>query len=184
MRRTPIVLTATVAGVAGVLAFHTSPTHLGTLPAASAPTDNPTTSNGTTGTGGSQNTTTGKGTKASSHKARPSASATATGTGTRTGTGTGTKTVNGPSVNYSFGVLSVSVTVNLSTRKIVKVGIASLEDDGSFRSEMIDQQAIPILEQEALQAQTANIQSVSGASFTSSGFQQSLQGALHTLGLA
>jgi uncharacterized protein with FMN-binding domain len=178
MRRTPIVLTATVAGVAGVLAFHTSPTHLGTLPAASAPTDNPTTSNGTTGTGGSQNTTTGKGTKASSHKARPSASATATGTGT------GTKTVNGPSVNYSFGVLSVSVTVNLSTRKIVKVGIASLEDDGSFRSEMIDQQAIPILEQEALQAQTANIQSVSGASFTSSGFQQSLQGALHTLGLA
>lgn len=178
MRRTPIVLTATVAGVAGVLAFHTSPTHLGTLPAASAPTDNPTTSNGTTGTGGSQNTTTGKGTKAAGHKATPSASATATGTGT------GTKTVNGPSVNYSFGVLSVSVTVNLSTRKIVKVGIASLEDDGSFRSEMIDQQAIPILEQEALQAQTANIQSVSGASFTSSGFQQSLQGALHTLGLA
>jgi uncharacterized protein with FMN-binding domain len=180
MRRTPIVLTATVAGVAGVLAFHTSPTHLGTLPAASAPTDNPTVSNGTTGTGGSQNTTTGKGTKATSHKARPSASASATGTGT----GTGTKTVNGPSVNYSFGVLSVAVTVNLSTRKIVKVGIASLEDDGSFRSEMIDQQAIPILEQEALQAQTANIQSVSGASFTSSGFQQSLQGALHTLGLA
>ena len=182
MRRTPIVLTATVAGVAGVLAFHTSPTHLGTLPAASAPTDNPTTSNGTTGTGGSHNTTTGKGTKATGHKATPSASATSTGTGT--GTGTGTKTVNGPSVNYSFGVLSVAVTVNLSTRKIVKVGIASLEDDGSFRSEMIDQQAIPILEQEALQAQTANIQSVSGASFTSSGFQQSLQGALHTLGLA
>jgi uncharacterized protein with FMN-binding domain len=178
MRRTPIVLTATVAGVAGVLAFHTSPTHLGTLPAASAPTDNPTTSNGTTGTGGSHNTTTGKGTKATGHKATPSASASATGTGT------GTKTVNGPSVNYSFGVLSVAVTVNLSTRKIVKVGIASLEDDGSFRSEMIDQQAIPILEQEALQAQTANIQSVSGASFTSSGFQQSLQGALHTLGLA
>ena len=143
-----------------------------------AATDNPTTSNGTTGTGGSHNTTTGKGTKATGHKATPSASATGTGTGT------GTKTVNGPSVNYSFGVLSVAVTVNLSTRKIVKVGIASLEDDGSFRSEMIDQQAIPILEQEALQAQTANIQSVSGASFTSSGFQQSLQGALHTLGLA
>src|SRR5580700_4910275 len=108
MRRTPIVLTATVAGVAGVLAFHTSPTHLGTLPAASAPTDNPTTSNGTTGTGGSHNTTTGKGTKATGHKATPSASATGTGTGT------GTKTVNGPSVNYSFGVLSVAVTVNLS----------------------------------------------------------------------
>jgi uncharacterized protein with FMN-binding domain len=180
MRRTPIVLTATVAGVAGVLAFHTSPSHLGTLPAASAPTDNPTAGNGTTGTGtgGNNNTTTGKGTKATSHKATPSA-----GTSSAS-TGSGTKTVNGPSVNYSFGVLSVSVTVNLSTHKIVKVGIASLEDDGSFRSEMIDQQAIPILEQEALQAQTANIQSVSGASFTSSGFQQSLQGALTTLGLA
>jgi uncharacterized protein with FMN-binding domain len=50
------------------------------------------------------------------------------------------------------------------------------------RSQLIDQQAIPILEQEAMQAQSANIQGVSGASYTSAGFQQSLQAALQTLG--
>jgi uncharacterized protein with FMN-binding domain len=50
------------------------------------------------------------------------------------------------------------------------------------RSQSIDQQAIPLLEQEAMQAQSANIQGVSGASYTSAGFEQSLQAALHTLG--
>ena len=42
---------------------------------------------------------------------------------------------------------------------------------------------ITILEQEALRAQSANIQGVSGASYTSAGFAQSLQSALHSLGM-
>jgi uncharacterized protein with FMN-binding domain len=88
--------------------------------------------------------------------------------------------VDGPAVDYNFGVLSVSVTV--SGGRITKVGIASIDDGGMSRSQAIDQQAIPILEQEALQAQSANIQGVSGASYTSAGFEQSLQAALHTLG--
>ena len=69
-----------------------------------------------------------------------------------------------------------------SGTKILKVGIASIDDGGNPRSESIDQQAIPILEQEAMQAQGANIQGVSGASYTSAGFTQSLQSALHSLG--
>jgi uncharacterized protein with FMN-binding domain len=40
-----------------------------------------------------------------------------------------------------------------------------------------------MLEQQAVQAQSANIQGVSGASYTSAGFQQSLQSALGKLGL-
>jgi ferredoxin-NADP reductase len=60
---------------------------------------------------------------------------------------------------------------------------ASLDDGGNPRSQMIDQQAIPVLEQEALQAQSASIQGVSGASYTSAGFAQSLQAALHQLGV-
>jgi len=78
--------------------------------------------------------------------------------------------------------LSVSVTV--SGKKITKVGIASLDDGGNFRSQSIDQQSIPILEQQVLQAQSANIQGVSGASYTSAGFAQSLQSALSKLGVA
>ena len=66
--------------------------------------------------------------------------------------------------------------------KILHVGIASLDDGGNFRSQSIDQQAIPILEHEVMQAQSASIQGVSGASYTSAGFRQSLQAALHTLG--
>ncbi len=89
--------------------------------------------------------------------------------------------MTGPAVNYNWGVLSVSVTV--SGTKIIKVGIASLDDGGNTRSQLIDQQSIPVLEQQALQAQSANIQGVSGASYTSAGFEQSLQGALHQLGL-
>jgi uncharacterized protein with FMN-binding domain len=78
-------------------------------------------------------------------------------------------------------VLSVSVTV--SGTKITKVGIASLDDGGNPRSQYIDQASIPLLEQQAVAAQSANIQGVSGASYTSAGFEQSLQAALKQLGV-
>jgi uncharacterized protein with FMN-binding domain len=78
----------------------------------------------------------------------------------------------------------LSVSVTASGKRITKVSIASLDDGGNFRSQSIDQQSIPILEQQALQAQNANIQGVSGASYTSAGFQKSLQSALGKLGLS
>lgn len=168
MRRTPIVVATTVAGLAGVLAFHTTPARLsaGTLPGVSASSPAPA--------------------AASSGSPRPRGTA-SPASASRSGSAaptqpSGTRTVTGPAVNYNYGVLSVSVTV--SGRKITKVGIASIDDGGMQRSQYIDQQSIPILEQQALQAQSANIQGVSGASYTSAGFQQSLQSALHTLGLA
>lgn len=168
MRRTPIVVATTVAGLAGVLAFHTTPARLsaGTLPGVSASSPAPA--------------------AASSGSPRPRGTA-SPASASRSGSAaptqpSGTRTVTGPAVNYNYGVLSVSVTV--SGRKITKVGIASIDDGGMQRSQYIDQQSIPILEQQALQAQSANIQGVSGASYTSAGFQQSLQSALHSLGLS
>jgi uncharacterized protein with FMN-binding domain len=76
------------------------------------------------------------------------------------------------------------VSVTASGKRITKVRIASLNDGGNFRSESIDQQSIPLLEQQAVQAQNANVQGVSGASYTSAGFEQSLQSALGKLGLS
>lgn len=73
--------------------------------------------------------------------------------------------------------------VTVTGSKIVKVTIATLNDGGNYRSQSIDQMAIPQLEQEAIAAQSANIQGVSGASYTSAGFSQSLQSALGKLGL-
>ena len=167
MRRTPIVIAATFAGLAGVLAFHTTPAKLslGTVAGASGSAQPST----TPAPGRSQR---GQNAGAASSPPRSSPTAKAKPGATRT--------VVGPAVNYNFGVLSVSVTV--SGNKITKVGIASLDDGGNQRSQFIDQQSIPILEQETMQAQSASIQGVSGASYTSAGFQQSLQAALHTLG--
>jgi uncharacterized protein with FMN-binding domain len=164
MRRAPIVITATAAGLVGVLAFHTTPARLnaGTLPGVS----------GTSAPAGSGGSPRGQGTSGSGSPPPSSPAARAQPGGTRT--------VAGPAVNYNYGVLSVSVTA--SGGKITKVGIGSIDDGGQQRSQLIDQQAIPILEQEAMQAQSANIQGVSGASYTSAGFQQSLQAALQTLG--
>lgn len=93
----------------------------------------------------------------------------------------GVRSATGPLVNYNYGILSVKVTVN--GKKITAVTIGSLDDGGNFRSQSIDGMSIPILEREALAAQSGSIQSVSGASFTSAGFVMSLQAALKTLGL-
>ena len=175
MRRAPIVIGATIAGLAGVLTFHT---RSASLALGSAP--------GVSATGGSSPSNTA-GAPPSASTTSPSASPTTTPSSTAPSTTTpttapvATRTATGDTVNYTYGSLSVSVTVSGS--RVTKVGIASLDDGGDFRSQSIDQQSIPILEQQALQAQSANIQGVSGASYTSAGFENSLQSALRKLGL-
>ena len=172
MRRAPIVITATVVGLIGVLEFHARPSAIAvtTIPAAGAATTSPAASAPAQG---------GSGTAAGSASKSKSKSKTKPGT-SKSSSPSSTRTAVGPQVNYSWGVLSVSVTV--SGTKITKVGIASLDDGGNPRSQSIDQYSIPQLEQQALAAQSANIQGVSGASYTSAGFKQSLQAALQQLG--
>jgi uncharacterized protein with FMN-binding domain len=170
------VLTATVVGLIGVLAFHSRPSAISvaTIPAAGAATTSPAASAQPRG---------GSGTAGAS-KAKPATSKSASGTAPKAsspGTPSSTRTAVGPQVNYSWGVLSVSVTV--SGTKVTKVGIGSLDDGGNPRSQSIDQNSIPQLEQQALAAQSANIQGVSGASYTSAGFKESLQSALQQLGV-
>ena len=171
MKRAPIVIGGTIAGLAGVLAFHTTPGKLAiagvqTPPAVSRrpPEAAPALAAAVSRhRGRARNPAAGRSTRA----APP-------------GQAAGSRSAVGSAVNYNFGVLSVRVTV--SGHKIVKVGIASLDDGGNPRSQFIDQQSIPILEQQVMQAQSASIQGVSGASYTSAGFEQSLQAALHSLG--
>ncbi len=180
MRRTPIVIVGTVAGLVGVLSFHTTPAHLtlGVLPPTSAPRSAPTTSvaaGSPPGPGSRGANPPPTSTSSTTSKSTPA-------TTPATTIPTATRTANGAEVNYNYGILSVSVTV--TGGKITKVGIASLDDGGNARSQSIDQQSIPVLEQQALQAQSANIQGVSGASYTSAGFAQSLQSALSQLGFS
>ena len=166
MRRAPLVIGGTVAGLVGVLdvSHQAGPVGLSTL------------GGGATGTGPAPSASPGGSPRGRSSSAAGSSPTPGAG-GQQAGAA---RTAVGPGVNYNYGILSVRVTVSGS--KILKVGIASIDDGGNPRSQSIDQQAIPILEQEVMQAQSANIQGVSGASYTSAGFVQSLQSALHTAG--
>ena len=157
MKRTPIIFLGTVAGLAGVFSFHSTPVK--------TPSSGPTTT--TTPSSGPTTTTT-----APVLNKPPVTPTTVTPS---------IQQATGASVNYYFGILSVKVTV--AKTKITKITIAAINEGGNSRSISIDQYSIPLLEQEALQAQSGNIQSVSGASYTSAGFAQSLQSALSKLGL-
>jgi uncharacterized protein with FMN-binding domain len=87
----------------------------------------------------------------------------------------GSADVTGPAEDTPFGVVQVEVKV--SGGKIVDVIPIQLPNDRR-RSAQISQYVGPILRDEALQAQSAQIDLISGATWTSGGFQASLQGAL------
>jgi uncharacterized protein with FMN-binding domain len=77
----------------------------------------------------------------------------------------------------------MAVTVTVSGNKITKVTMATInETDG--RSVGIDRYAIPELEQQAISANSANIDGVSGATFSSQAFVDSLSSALNKLGFS
>ena len=91
---------------------------------------------------------------------------------------TATKTIAGDTVQTAYGPIQVSVT--FTGKKIT--GIQELQapnDQG--RSVDINSQAAPILAQEVLASQSAHIDTVSGATYTSDGYAQSVQSAIDKL---
>ena len=84
-------------------------------------------------------------------------------------------TFDGSVVQTRFGPVQVSVTIANGT--ITEVTALQLTNDGG-RSVMISNQAAPILRSEVLAAQSAQVQNVSGATYTSGGYLTSLQAAL------
>jgi len=89
-------------------------------------------------------------------------------------------TFTGAAANTVYGPVQVQITV--SNGKITNA-VALVYPLGSFRDQQINQQAIPYLIQETVAAQSANIQGVGGASYTSQGWVDSLQSALSKAGL-
>ena len=89
-------------------------------------------------------------------------------------------TFTGASANTVYGPVQVQITV---TNGKITNATALVYPTGSFRDQEINQQAIPYLIQETLAAQSANIQGVGGASYTSQGWVGSLQSALAKAGL-
>jgi uncharacterized protein with FMN-binding domain len=85
------------------------------------------------------------------------------------------RTIQGPSVNMQWG--PIQVTVKVKGKKIL--AISATYPTERPRSQFINSQAIPWLRQEVLQAQSANIQLIGGATMTSQAYSMSLQAALN-----
>jgi uncharacterized protein with FMN-binding domain len=96
-----------------------------------------------------------------------------------TGTPT-TQTVTGSLITTRYGDVEVQVTV--AGGKITAVDAVELPSGG--RSGRISDSVAPILASEALTAQSANIDIVSGATYTSEAYASSLQAALDQAGIA
>ena len=84
----------------------------------------------------------------------------------------------GPSVFVNYGNVQVKITV-VNGRITDAVAVVA----PSGRNDRWTNMAVPILKQQTLAAQSANIQGASGASYTSYGWYTSLQGALAQAGL-
>src|SRR4051812_48207652 len=141
MRRAPIVLTGTAAGLAAVLSFKP---HQPSLSVAASP------------------------------------SATPAITATSTPTPTSTRTATGDVEPTQYGNAQVRVTV--SGGRITKIEALQLQGNDP-KSVAISSSAEPLLRASALSRQSADIDMVSRATYTSESYKASLQSALGKLGL-
>lgn len=90
------------------------------------------------------------------------------------------KTVTGSVAQTQWGPVQVQIVVSGS--EITDVQVVQYPDDNP-KDQQINAYAVPILVDETLQAQSANVDMVSGATVTSTGYVQSLQAALDEAGL-
>ncbi|MEW2285922.1 FMN-binding protein [Streptomyces sp. NPDC047841] len=96
------------------------------------------------------------------------------------GSASGTATATGDTVQTRWGPVQVRVTVR--DGRLTDVTAVSYPQDNP-RDQEINSYALPQLRREALAAQSAEIDTVSGATYTSDGYRQSLQSALDSAGL-
>ncbi len=194
MRKSPIIITATTAGLVGVLGFHTRkvdvtiPAGGGTGGATTSPSGGHASSRAGAGASGASSPTGGNASSAATgHGSSPaggsgqSAHAAAAGSSSspaRSGAGSGSRTAAGKIEQYGYGELSVRVSVKGG--RIVNVSIAQIQVADSYSAQLA-QYVVPTLRSEVLHVQSANIQGISGATYTSYAYQASLQSALDKL---
>lgn len=138
------------------------------------------------GSGSSSGSSSGA-TTAPSGSSSPSASSTpaagssgGASTGASSGKASISGTFDGSTAQTPYGPVQVEIVV--ASGKITDVKALQLTNEGG-RSVEISNYAAPVLRTEALSAQSANIQSVSGATYTSEGYVTSLQSAIDKAGL-
>ncbi len=183
MKRAPIVISATVAGMAAVLAFQPhQPEFVSAASSAAVPSTtadsstSSTTSTDSTDTGSSSSGSTDSGSTSSSGTDSSGSSTTSSSSGS---TSSGTKSYSGDAVSTQYGDAQVKVTI--TDGKITDVVALQLQSNDP-RSVQISTSAEPLLKASALAKQSADIDMVSGATFTSASYATSLQSALDQAG--
>jgi uncharacterized protein with FMN-binding domain len=186
LRRALLTLGGTAAGIAALLAVkfqpaassaavagtQVVPVATGSQSAAAPPAS-------TSAAGKSAGTGKAAATGKPSASSRPGSGSSTGGTGGTTQS-TAARTFTGAVDNTQYGPMQIAITV--SGKKITKVTVVQETNTGQL-SASIDAMSIPKLTSEALAAQSAKIDAVSGASYTSAGYIQSLQSAVDQAGL-
>lgn len=90
-------------------------------------------------------------------------------------------TFDGSSVRTPYG--SYQAEINVKAGKITNISMLK-SGNGDGTSQAISGYALPMLIKAVLQKQTANVGYVSGASYTTQGFEASVQSAMQAAGLA
>lgn len=161
MRKIVVAIMGTISGLVLLFSYHTSTNS--EAAASSTNTDGGTTPQATTGT----STTT------TAPSATSSASAAPTSTTSVSAGASGTYT--GDAVSTRWGTVQVQITVRngqITAAEAVQV------PDQNPKDRQINSYAVPILNSEAVAAQSASIDAVSGATVTSGGYLKSLQSAI------
>lgn len=129
---------------------------------------------GTTGTG------TGTTGAAGTGSASSSGAAASSGASGSSGAAAASATYKGALVQTRFGAVQVQITV--SAGKVTDVTALQLTDDDR-KSVQISNRAAPLLRSEVLEAQSADVQTIGGATVTSDAYLSSLQAALDAANL-
>lgn len=83
-------------------------------------------------------------------------------------------TFTGPATAYKFGTITVSVTLEAG----IITDVRATGDVQDEKSPQYNSRAFPLLRDEVLAANSANVETVSGATLTSEAYRTSLQAAL------
>ncbi|MGW0205248.1 FMN-binding protein [Streptomyces sp. NPDC003233] len=174
LRRIVLASAATVSGMVLLLSLkpHSSPV------LATADTKSPTVSSSSapsSGSGGSSGGSSGSSGGSSGSSGGSSGSSSGSTSGKAV-----SKTATGDTVQTRWGPVQVRVTTK--SGKLTDVTAVQYPQDNP-RDQEINSYALPQLRREALAAQSADIDMVSGATYTSTGYKQSLQSALDSAGL-
>ena len=159
MKRSTLVALSTVAGVAGVLGFN--PKGIDTSNMAIPSTDTASLAKSTTASEPTAQSSTEVASNTQTITPTPAQSNSAA-----------TGTFTGKTIQTHWGPVQLSASVSSGQITAIEA-LQYPSTDG--RSLQISRYSIPVLTQQALSAQSANIQGVSGATFTSNGYKQSLQ---------